>query len=58
MNKKIEQIWDLLIKYNIATQGELELVTAINGYSIETLNSIIYARTAYRNIEQLIKEYE
>ena len=58
MTKTIEQIWDLLIDYNVATQDELKLVTSINGYTIDTLNSIIYARTAYRNIEQLIKEYE
>ena len=58
MNKTIEQIWDLLIDYNVATQDELELVTSINGYSIDTLDSIIYARTGYRNIEQLMEDYE
>ena len=58
MNKTIEQIWDLLINYNVATQDELELVTSINGYSIDTLDSIIYARTGYRNIEQLMEDYE
>ena len=58
MNKTIEQAWDLLIDYNVATQNELELVTSINGYNIDALNSIIYARTAYRNIEQLMEEHE
>ena len=58
MNKTIEQIWDLLIDYDVATQNELKLVTSINGYTIDALNSIIYARTGYRNIEQLMKEYE
>ena len=58
MTKTIEQIWNLLIDYNVATQDELELVTSINGYTIDTLNSIIYARTAYRNLEQLMEEYE
>ena len=58
MNKTIEQIWDLLIDYNVATQDELDLVTSIDGYSIDTLNSIIYARTAYQNIEQLMEEYK
>ena len=55
MNKTIEQIWDLLVDYNVATQDELKLVTSINGYTIDALNSIIYARTAYRNIEQLME---
>lgn len=36
-----------------ATQGELELVTCINGYKEETLNDVIYARTGYRHYEQL-----
>ena len=58
MNKTIDQIWDLLIDYNVATQDELKLVTSINGYSVDTLNSIIYARTAYQNIEQLMEEYK
>jgi len=45
--------WDYLVESGIATEGELQLVTNINGYTIETLNDIIYAKTAYRSIEQL-----
>lgn len=56
MDKKVDEVWDLLIKYGVATQDELELVTCINGYNIDTLNDIIYARTGYRNIEQLQNE--
>lgn len=56
MNKNINEIWDLLIEYGIATQEELQLVTCINGYNIDTMNDIIYARTAYRDIEQLMEE--
>jgi hypothetical protein len=53
----INDIYEILLDYEIATGNELELVTSINGYNIETLNDIIYCRTAYRDIEQLI-EYE
>ena len=53
----IDDIYQILLDYEIATGNELELVTNINGYNIETLNDIIYCRTAYRDIEQLI-EYE
>jgi hypothetical protein len=49
----IEKIWDRIIELEIATQEELELVTSINGYNIDTLNDVIYVRTGYRNIEQL-----
>ena len=41
----------LIIGYGIATSSEINLVTDINGNSIETLNDIIYARTGYRDIE-------
>lgn len=54
MNYTIDEVWDLLIDYNVATEDELKLVTCINGYSIETLLDILYARTALRSIEQLI----
>lgn len=53
----INDIYQILLDYEIATGNELELVTSINGYNIETLNDIIYCRTAYRDIEQLI-EYD
>ena len=56
MNKKVDEVWDLLIEYRVATQEELELVTCINGYNIDTLNDVIYVRTGYRNIEQIQDE--
>ena len=58
MNYTIEQVWDLLSQYDIATENELRLVTTINGYSIDTLNDILYARTGLRSIEQLLEEIE
>ena len=54
----ISEIWDLIIEYGIATKEELELVTCIDGYNIDTLECVIYVRTGHRNIEQLIKEVE
>lgn len=53
----VGMLWDLLIEYGIATKDELTLITCINGYSEETLNDVIYARTGYRNFDQL-KENE
>lgn len=52
----ISTIWDTIIEYGIATEEELELVTAINGYNEDTLNDVIYVRTGYRNIEQILEE--
>ena len=53
---EIDRIWDYLIESGIATEKELDLITCINGYSVETLNDVIYARTGYRSLDQLIDD--
>jgi hypothetical protein len=45
--------WDYIVESNIATEEELCLVTSINGMNEESLNSVLYARTGYRSIEQM-----
>ena len=47
-----EQVWDYLIEQNIATDDELQLVTNGWGYSKDTLETVLYVRTAYRDFEQ------
>jgi hypothetical protein len=47
-----DEYWGLLIEYGIATEDELQLITDINGYSEETLDDVLYARTGYRSWEQ------
>lgn len=54
----INTIWDAIIEYGIATEEELSLVTAINGYNEDTLNDVIYVRTGCRNIEQLLEDWQ
>jgi len=49
----IEQAWDALIDQGIATETELHLITTINGYNMESLSAVLYARTAYRSFEQM-----
>lgn len=56
--RTVEEIWDILVEHNIATTEELELVTQINGYSKQSLDDVIYARTGYRDIEQYLDEDE
>lgn len=53
-----DQIWDYLLENNIASEQTLETVTNINGYTIETLNDILYSATGYHDIEQLESEQE
>ena len=52
--KDKNQIWDFIMDYGLATREEIMLVVSINGYSIETLNSIIFSRSAYRDMEQFL----
>jgi len=56
--KNLDEICEELVEMGVVTFDELRLVICINGYTIQTLNDIIYARTGYRNIEQLEGEYE
>lgn len=51
--KTLETLWDFILESSIATESELELITCINGYNEKTLNSVIYARTGYHDMEQL-----
>jgi len=52
-DKKISNLWDYLLYEDIATEEELKLVTDINGYNEESLNSVLYSRTGYRSLEQI-----
>ncbi len=51
--ENLDEMWEYLTEYGIATDDEVRLITNINGYTIEALNSIIYARTGYHDMEQL-----
>ena len=51
-------IWDITVEHGIATEEELELVTAINGYHDDALNDVIWVRTGYRNIEQFLEDWQ
>lgn len=54
----IETAWDLLIDLEIATKEELTLITHINGYSMESLDGVVYTRTGFNTVEQLKEEEE
>lgn len=53
MKEELENlIFDFIVENEIATEQEITLVTKINGWSVETLNSIIYCRTGYHDAKQ------
>lgn len=58
MNERMEMIWDTMVELGIATEAELGLATALCGITEETLNSVLYIRTGYRSIEQMLEEEE
>lgn len=51
----LDNIWDFIVDYNIATTEELELVTCINGYHKRALNDIIEVRTGYHDMDQYLE---
>jgi len=57
MNKKEQELWDFLVDHEIATENEICLVCSIHGHNLDSLESILYSRTGYRDLEQ-IKEME
>ena len=56
MGNDVSYVWDFLIENAYFTEAELQLVTSINGYSIETLNDCIYVRYGYRSLDQMLGE--
>mgnify|MGYP003132037993 FL=1 len=55
MDDRLIEIWDYIVETGIATEDELRLVTSINGTNEDSLNSVLYSRTGYRSLEQLIE---
>lgn len=49
-------MYDCLVREEIATPDEIALVTAINGDNEEAYESILYARTGYRSFESYIDD--
>lgn len=55
MDKKTEDLYDYLLETEIATQDEISLVTSINGTNLDSLESILYSRTGYRSLNQILE---
>lgn len=56
MFNNVNELWGQIIERDIATHEELELITSISGYNVETLNDVIYARTGYHTMDQIIED--
>jgi hypothetical protein len=58
MFEDVSELWDKLLEEDLFTEEELQLVTSLNGYSIETLNDALYVRHGYRTHGQMQDEEE
>ena len=51
--KQFDEIYNYLTENQFFTDEELILLCCINGHSVDTLNSAIYARYGFRDFESL-----
>jgi hypothetical protein len=52
----IEELYAELLELELFTEEELQLITDLNGYNIETLNNALFCRYGYRNLSQMLEE--
>ena len=52
----VNEVYNYLIDYGFFTENELNLITNINGYNLETLNDCLYSKFGYRDLEQMLEE--
>ena len=49
-------LYNYYIDSEMFTQNELDLITNINGWNVETFNDVLYSRYGYRDLEQMLEE--
>lgn len=54
----VDEIYKLLIDLQYFTRGELDLLTYVNGFNIDTLEDALYCRYGYRSIDQFLLDLE
>lgn len=54
--EQLEITANYLTEYEVVTNDEYSLVISINGYNLDTVNSMLYTRTGYRSYSQLLDE--
>ena len=55
LTNREDYIWTIMEDEGIATREELGLAVALCEQSEQTLNSVLYIRTGYRDIEQYLE---
>ena len=55
VSAELDRAWDTLMELGVSEQT-LQVVTSINGYTLETLEDVLYVHAGYRSFEQLENE--
>lgn len=53
---KIDYCYFWLLENELFTEAELDLLTHINGYKMETLDEAVYCRYGYRSVLDLMRK--
>ncbi len=56
MTDREQMLWEQMVELGVATDEELGLATTLCGTTVETLTRVLYIRTGYRTIEQMLEE--
>ena len=51
---EFNKLWDFMTEESIATAEECNLICNINGASLDSLESILFARSGMRDLEQYL----
>ena len=58
MTRDVAALYFQLIERGLFTEAELNLITDINGFTVETLNDCLFSRYGYRSLDQMLEEEE
>lgn len=58
MTDREQYIWEEMVELGVATDEEIGLACALCGTTEQTLNRVLYVRTGYRSLEQMMEEEE
>lgn len=50
MTNQTDRAWDYLLECGVSEET-LQVVTCINGYTLETLEDVLYAKFGYRSFD-------
>ena len=52
-DEELSNLWVYLLDNGIVSEETLQVVANINGYSLNTLEDVLYATTGYHSLEQV-----